>query len=75
MNAERDGSRRQNPYPQRPEIHLARQTNQRWTLTDSNGCIEADVEVDDARQVTRRERYVVKLAKVLNLRQRTDTHE
>jgi|GEM_PF-2699120 len=44
MSAERGGSRRRNPYTSRPEIHLARQTDERWTLTDGDGCIEADVE-------------------------------
>lgn len=44
MSAERSGSRRQKPHPSTPEIHLARQTERCWTLTDGKGCINADVE-------------------------------
>jgi hypothetical protein len=42
MSAERNGSRRRNPYPQRPEIRFVRQAPGRWTLSDGQGVIEAD---------------------------------
>lgn len=44
MTGERSRSERRDPHSLRPEITLARQTEQRWTLTDGKGCINANVE-------------------------------
>lgn len=44
MTGLRPGSSWSNDTPNGPEIHLARQTEDRWTLTDGDACIEANAE-------------------------------